>query len=74
MRAKPGDRLVIKSHRVGQSEREAEIVEVRGEHGEPPYLVRWSVDGHEAIVYPGNDAVVEHKRKMVSAGGKRRTS
>ncbi len=72
MRAKPGDRLVIKSHRVGQSERDAEIVEVRGEHGEPPYLVRWSADGHEALVYPGNDAVVEHKRRRVSAGGKRR--
>ncbi|MFV1960821.1 MAG: DUF1918 domain-containing protein [Acidimicrobiia bacterium] len=26
MRAKPGDRLVIKSHRVGWSERVAEIV------------------------------------------------
>jgi Domain of unknown function (DUF1918) len=68
MRAKPGDRLVIKSHRVGRSERVGEIVEVRGEHGEPPYLVRWSGDDHEAIVYPGSDALVEHKRRRASAG------
>jgi len=72
MRAKPGDRLVIKSNRVGRSERVAEIVEVRGEHGKPPYLVRWTADGHEAIVYPGSDALVEHKRRRPPAGGKRR--
>ncbi|MEX0797498.1 MAG: DUF1918 domain-containing protein [Acidimicrobiia bacterium] len=59
MRAKKGDRLVIKSHRVGEAERDGEIVEVRGDHGEPPYLVRWSEDGHEALVYPGSDAEVQ---------------
>ena len=63
MRAKPGELLVIKSHRVGERERHAEILKVRGKHGEPPYEVRWSEDGHEAVVYPGSDAVIEHKRK-----------
>ncbi len=58
MHARPGDRLVIKGHRVGEMERYAEILEVRGEHGKPPYLVRWE-DGHEGLIFPGSDAVVE---------------
>ena len=61
MRAKPGDRLVIKGHRVGEPERQAEILEVRDEHGQVRYLVRWA-DGHEGWVYPGSDAVVEPKK------------
>jgi len=59
MRAKPGDRLIIKGHRVGAMVREAEILEVQGGKGNLRYLVRWS-DGHEAWIYPGSDAVVEH--------------
>jgi hypothetical protein len=60
MKARVGDRLVIHGHRVGEPERDAEILEVRGTDGEPPYLVRWSDDGHEGLVYPGSDAYVEH--------------
>ncbi|MFY9712108.1 MAG: DUF1918 domain-containing protein [Microbacterium sp.] len=33
------------------------MLDVRGEDGAPPYLVRWT-DGHEALVYPGTDARV----------------
>ncbi len=62
MRAKAGDRIVIKGHRVGQSDRLARILAVKGPHGEPPYLVQWADDGHEALVYPGSDAHIEHKR------------
>ncbi len=61
MRAKPGDSLVIKGHRVGEADRRAEILEVRGGDGEPRYHVRWA-DGHEGWVYPGSDAVVEKKK------------
>jgi hypothetical protein len=32
---------------------------VLGEHGAPPYLVRWS-DGHESEVFPGSDIFVHH--------------
>ena len=39
--------------------RVAEIVEVRGEQSSPPYLVRFP-DGHESLVFPGPDSVVEH--------------
>ena len=68
MKAKTGDRLVIKGHRAGESEKAAEIVEVRGESGEPPYLVRWLDDGHEALMFPGRDAVIEpHKKSKKTA-------
>lgn len=40
------------------NDRVGEVIEVRGSDGEPPYLLRFS-DGHESLVYPGPDAVVE---------------
>lgn len=58
MRAKVGDRLRVHGRTVGQREHRAEILEVRGTDGGPPYLVRHD-DGHEAVVFPGPDAVVE---------------
>jgi len=39
--------------------RPAEFIEIRGRDGAPPYLVRHD-DGHEALVFPGTDASVEH--------------
>ena len=59
MRAKVGDRLVVLGHRVGEPERDAKILEVRGEHGGPPYLVQWSDDGHISQLFPGPDAVID---------------
>jgi hypothetical protein len=66
MNATPGDRLVIKSHHVGEHDKVAEILEVQGDHGGPPYLVRWSDDGHEGLIFPGSDASVERRRKRRS--------
>jgi hypothetical protein len=60
MKATAGDRLVIKGHYVGEPDRDAEILEVRGEGGAPPYLVRWSDDGHEGLFFPSTDATIEH--------------
>jgi hypothetical protein len=60
MQANVGDRLLIRSHHVGQPDRGAEILEVRGEGGGPPFLVRWDDDGHEGLYFPGSDASVEH--------------
>lgn len=60
MHASAGDRLVIKGHYVGEPDRDAEILEVRGEDGGPPYRVRWEEDGHEGLFFPGSDAVIEH--------------
>jgi Domain of unknown function (DUF1918) len=60
MKANVGDRLVIKGHHVGEPDRDAEILEVHGEDGAPPYLVRWEEDGHEGLLFPGPDASIEH--------------
>jgi len=60
MDAKVGDRLVIKGDHVGEPDRGAEILEVHGEQGGPPFVVRWDDDGHEGLFFPGSDAVVEH--------------
>ena len=59
MQAIAGDRLHVHSNSVGSPERVAEIVEVRGSDGAPPYLVRFP-DGHESLVFPGPDTSVEH--------------
>ncbi len=60
MRAEVGARLVIKGHHVGDIDRDAEILEVRGDAGQPPWLVQWSDDGHVGLFFPGPDATVEH--------------
>lgn len=65
MKARVGDRLIIRGHSVGEEPRDGEIIEVRGPNGEPPYVVRWENE-HIALVFPGPDAVVSrvrHKRK-----------
>lgn len=60
MHAAVGDRLVVRSLHVDGPHRDAEILEVRHPDGSPPYVVRWSDSGHEALVYPGPDAYIEH--------------
>ena len=58
MRATVGDQLHVRSRVVGVEERQGEIIEVRGTDGRPPYVVRFS-DGHEGLVFPGPDCLVE---------------
>lgn len=60
MKAAVGDRIVIHGHHIGEPDRDAEIVEVRGEGGDPPFVVRWGDDGHQSLFFPGPDASVEH--------------
>ena len=60
MYAAVGDRLVIHGYSLGAADRDGEILEVRHADGSPPYLVRWSDTGHQALVFPGPDAVVQH--------------
>lgn len=60
MRAQVGDRIVIVGHRVGEHERDGEILQVKGDDGGPPYVVRWSDDGHEGLFFPGSDARIDH--------------
>lgn len=59
MKAAVGDRLVVNATHVDGQRRDGEVIEVRGEQGQPPYVVRWS-DGHEGLYFPGPDAAVHH--------------
>ncbi|MGW0980978.1 DUF1918 domain-containing protein [Streptomyces xiamenensis] len=59
MQARAGDRMVTHGRTVGQEDRISEVVEVLGADGAPPYRVR-SGDGHETVLSPGPDTVVEH--------------
>jgi hypothetical protein len=59
MEAQAGDRLVTHGRTVGQHDRVAEIVEVLGAGGTPPFRVRFE-DGHEHLISPGPDSVVQH--------------
>lgn len=62
MQATVGDRLHMRGRTVGSTDRYGEVVEVRGSNGEPPYLVRFN-DGHESLVFPGPDCLVEHEEQ-----------
>ena len=50
----------IRSLHVDEAVRDGEVLEVHGADGAPPYLVRWSDNGHETLVFPGPDAQMEH--------------
>lgn len=60
MRAHVGD--LVHTHGASSSEgqRTGEIVEVRGAHDGPPYLVRFP-DGKEMVLYPGPETEVESR-------------
>ncbi|WP_017580390.1 dsRBD fold-containing protein [Nocardiopsis valliformis] len=62
MRAEVGDRLVVESPNADTHRRTGVVTEVRGAQGAPPYQVHWqdSEQGHDALVYPGPDAHIEH--------------
>lgn len=61
MKAAVGDRIVVRSTHVDEPGKFGEVIEVRSDDGSPPYLVRWD-DGHEALMFPGHDAVLEHQQ------------
>jgi hypothetical protein len=62
VRAKVGDELMVKGRRQGDKDRHGEIIEIRGEKGAPPYLVRWQ-DSRESVFFPSADAVVVRPRR-----------
>jgi hypothetical protein len=59
MRAQVGDHLIVQSQQLDKNVRNGEIIEIQGDNGAPPYLVRWTDDGHESVCFPGPDAHVE---------------
>ena len=60
MKAHVGDQLRIRGRAIGTPDRVGHVIEVRGAGGIPPFLVRWDDSGHEGLLFPGNDAVIEH--------------
>jgi Domain of unknown function (DUF1918) len=61
--AKPGDRVVAVGHRVGESAREGEVLEVLGTEGHQHLRVLWA-DGGESTVYAGADVRIEHVPRL----------
>ncbi|MGI9594620.1 MAG: DUF1918 domain-containing protein [Acidimicrobiales bacterium] len=52
-----GDRIVLPPRGGVGGARTAVVVEVLGEHGSPPFVLRWE-DGSESVVYPSSAAFV----------------
>jgi Domain of unknown function (DUF1918) len=59
MRADVGDELVVRGRHVGDEDRKGVVVEVHGDHGGPPYLIRWE-DGHQSVFFPSADTLAGH--------------
>jgi hypothetical protein len=66
MHAMVGDRVHIHGRTVGTKDRFGEIIEVRGNDGAPPYMVRYP-DGHESLFFPGSDCIVEQQESSADA-------
>lgn len=59
MKAVAGDELTVRGRHQGDEDRHGEIIEVQGQDGAPPYLVRWR-DGHQSVFFPASGTEVEH--------------
>jgi len=60
MQACAGDRIIVRATHVGEPSRDGEVLEVRGPDGTPPWVIRWSDNGHEGLYFPSPDTVVHH--------------
>lgn len=67
MRAEPGDDVVVRGRHVADEDRRGTIIEVHGQDGAPPYLVRWE-DGHQSFFFPASDTRVDHHPRQPHAG------
>ncbi len=57
-----GDLIEIHGHKIGETARTGEILEVLGTGEHEHYRVRWE-DGHESIFTPGSDATIRHVQR-----------
>lgn len=58
MRAHTGDWLILKGRPKSSAAGRAMVLEAHGPEGSAPFLVRWIESGHQALVFPGPDAVI----------------
>ena len=74
MVGKPGNRIIVESQRVGQLEREGEILEVMQTSVSVRYRIRWN-DGHESTLTPAGGAarVVASTGSSTAPGSASRT-
>jgi hypothetical protein len=50
--------VIVEGHRVGESRRVGEILELLGEAGHEHYRVHWD-DDHESVFYPSSDSTIQ---------------
>lgn len=67
MRADHGDWLIVESLHTGAVRRRGMVLETHGSGGSPPFLIRWTDDDHESLVFPGPDAHVEKAEPHMKA-------
>lgn len=60
-----GARIAVETERVGQPDREGEVLEVIDHEGVVSYRVRWD-DGHESVFLPTGGAI-----RLLSQAGER---
>jgi hypothetical protein len=60
MHATVGEHITVRARHQGERDRDGLIVETRGPDGSPPFVVRWSADGHEALFFPQSDTIISH--------------
>jgi hypothetical protein len=59
MQAEIGNRIVVRGRKVGTPTRCGVVVAIRGQAGNPPFVVRWDDTEGEHLYYPGSDAIIE---------------
>ncbi|MGA8327967.1 MAG: DUF1918 domain-containing protein [Mycobacterium sp.] len=73
MKAKVGEWLVVKGRTNEQSDQRGIITEVHTQDGSPPYMVHWLETGHDALVFPGSDALVVTQAEQEAADERARS-
>jgi hypothetical protein len=72
MKASIGDWLVVEGVHIGERRRCGQVTEVRGDEGEPPFVVHWQDDDRETLFFPREGTHVvppdEIDRYSASAG------
>ncbi|MDX6243443.1 MAG: hypothetical protein QOE76_1166 [Frankiales bacterium] len=61
MQASVGEHVIVRGRHQGEPDRDGLILETRGPDGTPPFVVRWSSDGHEALFFPQSDTIIAHQ-------------